>query len=66
MSLKIFHIFFIISSLAVMAAFGVMEWSSYLVVRQPVHLLQAGVAWVGVCALFVYGFKVLRKFQEIH
>lgn len=65
MSLKAFHIFFIVASIVL--ALGVGVWGVYIHLQETnVSLLLFGVGSFAVgAALVVYGVKVVRRFQRL-
>ena len=61
MSLKAFHVFFVVCSVGLCVMLGVYFWDVYQETQMPSHLLLASAAALGVVTLLVYGVWFLRK-----
>ena len=65
MSLKSFHIFFLVVATITIFGFGV--WSAYIFMTEsePSYLLMGILAFASGVALIIYGIKFLQKLKNI-
>lgn len=65
MSLKVFHIIFIASSVVLILGYGIWLLQSYMSTNEIVYILGAIVSFVVGVGLIVYGIAFLRKFRHV-
>lgn len=65
MSLKAFHIFFIVMAALSMAGFGVWALRGAWLQSSPVYAAVAALAALATVALLIYGFWFLRKLKHV-
>ena len=65
MSLKTFHILFVVLSTLLSVGFGVWAVGRYMDGSGAVYLLVTGAAMVFAAALIAYGFWFLRKLKHV-
>jgi hypothetical protein len=65
MSLKAFHVVFILISTCCLAGFGAWGINDYMQTRNPVHLALGIGSLVGTAALAIYGRWFLRKWKRV-
>ena len=65
LSLKIFHIIFILASIILSFAFGTWAWQYHQVNAMPLYLGFSLVSYIFGIALVIYLIKVIKKLKKI-
>jgi|APSaa5957512535_1039671.scaffolds.fasta_scaffold266851_2 hypothetical protein len=65
MSLKAFHIVFVIISILLCAFVGVWEFRSYSLYGGVVDVVISGIGFISTFALIFYARSVFRKYKDI-
>ncbi|MBI4397752.1 MAG: hypothetical protein HY586_01330 [Candidatus Omnitrophica bacterium] len=65
MSLKVFHIIFITSSIILDFAFGVLTFQNYIANSNPAYLIMGFLSLVFGAALMIYGIWFLRELKKL-
>ncbi len=65
MSLKAFHIVFIVVSILLALGCGLFELNNYTVSGEFVHILLASAAFLAAVGLVVYAIRFMRKLRHV-
>ncbi|MEO8167918.1 MAG: hypothetical protein ABI623_06705 [bacterium] len=65
MSLKAFHIVFIVVSILLALGCGLFELNNYTVSGEIVHLLLATASFLAAAGLVVYAVRFMRKLKHV-
>lgn len=65
MSLKAFHIIFIVSAVLMDLAFGVLSFKNYIAESSPMYLILGLLSFVFGIALLCYGVWFLRELKKL-